>query len=63
MKICVTEAIDPVTRKRIVGIFEWKGKSWRTAQLVRLIKELPATLTNKERTAEYYRMKEELNAK
>jgi hypothetical protein len=39
-KYCVTTATSGGVTK--TGIFTWIGKSWRTAQLTGLVKELPA---------------------
>jgi hypothetical protein len=60
MKLCVTEAVRD--GRRVVGIFEWVGKSWHTATLVQLIKELPSDASQKVRMAEYKKAKQELNA-
>lgn len=48
IKFCVTTATSGGVTK--TGIFTWTGKSWRTAQLTGLVKELPA---GSDLTAEY----------
>ena len=53
-RFCVLRgALNNQVGNRVTGIFTWTGKSWRTAKIGELVKELPPTLSDRELTAEF----------
>jgi hypothetical protein len=53
-KLCVLRSsLNHQTGVCVTGIFSWTGKSWRTATITDLVKELPATISDKDLQAEY----------
>jgi hypothetical protein len=52
VKLCVVRNAFKGGRA-MTGVFTWIGSSWRTAQIQDLVKELPASISDKDLTAEY----------
>lgn len=52
-KICVVRNTLGAGAEPVTGVFEYKGTSWRTAVLTKLVKQLPADISDKELQREY----------
>jgi hypothetical protein len=50
-KLCVTRAT--LNGRTVNGVFEWVGRSWITARLTKLVRELPASAPDAELRAAY----------
>ena len=61
-KLCLTRAIHKETGEWKNGIFTWQGRSWRTAAITGLVKELPETMPLKDQQRALNAMRKEMGA-
>ena len=48
-KLCVSRGvIQKDTGKIATGVFTWEGRSWRTATITGLVRELPPNISDKD---------------
>jgi hypothetical protein len=54
LKVCVLrQAMLSGSSEQVTGVFLWEGRSWRTAKIVALVKQLPSSISDKDLSAEY----------
>jgi hypothetical protein len=54
IRLCVARGVvNRQTGQPVTGVFAWTGRTWLTATIAGLVKELPASISDADLRAEY----------